>query len=230
MRKIPKGLFSHRLVIKDLFNVDSGSINKQEGLSCEEEQVGNLWNLSPRERDVASLLCKGKSYKEVAEILHISLSTVQSHIKNVYRKIDVNTKESLILKLKIWNMIEKVALTDPGNSLLTYITDVWGQDYHDMGIPFFESGIKYNSEDASDLTITATTISGMMGDDVVSYTLSGTTLTITAPDDNDTPADETDDSIMVIVTEKRDASFIEGAEDDTTILPPSENLEFKEAG
>jgi len=54
--------------------------------------------LSPRENDVADLLCQGKSYKEIAEILYVSLSTVQTHVKNIYRKSEVSSKEALILK------------------------------------------------------------------------------------------------------------------------------------
>jgi Bacterial regulatory proteins, luxR family len=54
--------------------------------------------LSVREADVAELLCKGKSYKFIAETLHVSLSTVQTHVKNIYRKAGVNTKEALILR------------------------------------------------------------------------------------------------------------------------------------
>ncbi len=61
---------------------------------------GSFPSLSPRETDVAHLLCKGMSYRSIAGTLHISLSTVQSHVKNIYRKMGVNTKEELILKEK----------------------------------------------------------------------------------------------------------------------------------
>ncbi len=64
-----------------------------------ENEITTVFSLlSPRENDVADLLCKGKRYKEIADILYISLSTVQSHVKNIYRKAEVSSKEALILK------------------------------------------------------------------------------------------------------------------------------------
>ncbi len=65
---------------------------------CKNEFKSSFSHLSPRETDVADLLCQGKSYKEIADLLYVSLSTVQTHVKNIYRKTKVNSKEALILK------------------------------------------------------------------------------------------------------------------------------------
>ena len=48
-------------------------------------------NLSQRENDVLVLLAKGHSYKMIAEVLHISYSTVNSHIKNIYIKLHISS-------------------------------------------------------------------------------------------------------------------------------------------
>ena len=48
-------------------------------------------NLSKRENDVLFLLAKGHSYKMIAEVLHISFSTVNSHIKNIYIKLHISS-------------------------------------------------------------------------------------------------------------------------------------------
>jgi DNA-binding CsgD family transcriptional regulator len=53
--------------------------------------------LSVRENQVASLLCEGESYKEIASRLFISLATVQTHVSKIYRKTGVKTKADLIL-------------------------------------------------------------------------------------------------------------------------------------
>jgi len=57
-------------------------------------------SLTPRERDVLDHLAKGLLYKEVAETLGISLSTVNTHIEAIYRKLQVQTRTEAILKLQ----------------------------------------------------------------------------------------------------------------------------------
>ncbi len=52
--------------------------------------------LSKREVDVLGLLVEGKSYKSIAMQLDVSLSTVKFHIKNIYIKLQVSTKEDAI--------------------------------------------------------------------------------------------------------------------------------------
>ncbi|MBB5439144.1 DNA-binding CsgD family transcriptional regulator [Pedobacter sp. AK017] len=54
--------------------------------------------LTVREIEVVSLLAKGKTYKEIAELLHISTSTVDSHAQNSYKKAGVNNKTALLHK------------------------------------------------------------------------------------------------------------------------------------
>ena len=49
-------------------------------------------HLTPREIDVLSSLAAGHTYAEVGETLGIGLGTVQSHVKNIYRKLDVKSK------------------------------------------------------------------------------------------------------------------------------------------
>jgi DNA-binding NarL/FixJ family response regulator len=54
--------------------------------------------LSPRETEVLELLAKGKSYSVIADELFIHKETVKSHIKNIYYKLQVNTKADAIEK------------------------------------------------------------------------------------------------------------------------------------
>ncbi len=51
-----------------------------------------------REREILSLLVEGCSYKEVADRLFISFFTVQSHIKNIYEKLEVSSKTEAVSK------------------------------------------------------------------------------------------------------------------------------------
>lgn len=54
--------------------------------------------LSPRETQVLELLAKGKSYSLIADDLFITKETAKSHIKNIYSKLQVNSKSEAIAK------------------------------------------------------------------------------------------------------------------------------------
>lgn len=55
-------------------------------------------NLTEREQEVLSRLCEGKSYKMIAGELFIDINTVKFHIRNIYRKLEVNSKGEAIAK------------------------------------------------------------------------------------------------------------------------------------
>lgn len=57
-------------------------------------------NLSKREIQIAELILNGKSDKEIAETLSISFQTVQTHNKNLYKKLDVHSRIELINKVR----------------------------------------------------------------------------------------------------------------------------------
>ncbi len=54
-------------------------------------------NLSPREKEVAALLLKGRTAKEIAGKLEISIHTANFHIKNLYRKLKIGSRSELFL-------------------------------------------------------------------------------------------------------------------------------------
>ena len=52
--------------------------------------------LSEREKDVLRLIAEGKSYSQIADLLFISKETSKTHIKNIYSKLQVNSKSEAI--------------------------------------------------------------------------------------------------------------------------------------
>lgn len=58
------------------------------------------YQLSERESEVFYLLLQGLKRKEIGQKLFISESTVKNHIKSIYVKTGVQTKEELVLKLE----------------------------------------------------------------------------------------------------------------------------------
>jgi ATP/maltotriose-dependent transcriptional regulator MalT len=56
--------------------------------------------LSERELEVLACLTEGLSNREIAQRLTISLTTVKSHTRNIYRKFDVNSRTQAVAKGK----------------------------------------------------------------------------------------------------------------------------------
>jgi DNA-binding NarL/FixJ family response regulator len=57
------------------------------------------YDMSHREVQVAELICMGFSNEEVAKDLKIRPGTVKTHLRNIYRRIRVNNKIAMLLKV-----------------------------------------------------------------------------------------------------------------------------------
>lgn len=64
---------------------------------------GPLHLLSEREREVLQCLSEGRSNKEIARVLTMSGNTVRTHVRNVFRKLEVHSRLEAV----------RVARTDP---------------------------------------------------------------------------------------------------------------------
>lgn len=56
------------------------------------------YGLTPREQDIINGLVDGLSYKLIADRYDISIDTVRAHIRNIYKKLHVNSKAEVIAK------------------------------------------------------------------------------------------------------------------------------------
>jgi DNA-binding NarL/FixJ family response regulator len=54
-----------------------------------------LDELTAREREVLQLIARGYRYKEIAARLHLSVKTVESHVSNVLRKLQLSSRHEL---------------------------------------------------------------------------------------------------------------------------------------
>ena len=62
--------------------------------------LGIDFGLSAREVDVLELLVLGKDAKAIADELFISFNTVRSHIRRIYGKLDVHSRQELLDKVR----------------------------------------------------------------------------------------------------------------------------------
>lgn len=56
--------------------------------------------LSARELEILSTLSRGYTYAEVADLLGISVWTVQTHVKNIYGKLDVHSRAEAVFEAR----------------------------------------------------------------------------------------------------------------------------------
>jgi len=114
-----------KLGIKGYLNTFSSSERIKQAI--ETVQLGNVWlgqnlmnamiqsigdknlgtdewkkNLTEREIEVVSWVVKSKSNKEIGQLLDITERTVKAHLQNVFQKLNVKDRLSLVIKVQSW--------------------------------------------------------------------------------------------------------------------------------
>lgn len=64
-----------------------------------EPDFAKTWGLTTRETEIARLIIEGKSNGEIAERLFISTKTVESHLSNIFRKMDVTSRVQIVSRI-----------------------------------------------------------------------------------------------------------------------------------
>jgi len=57
--------------------------------------------LTQREKEVVQLLSLGLTYEQIASKIDVSHETVKMHLKNIYRKLNVQNKIEALQKVKL---------------------------------------------------------------------------------------------------------------------------------
>jgi DNA-binding NarL/FixJ family response regulator len=63
----------------------------------------NWQALSPREEQVAALICLGYTNRQIAERLVISMDTVKTHVRHVLRKFEMSSKAEMRHAMVDWD-------------------------------------------------------------------------------------------------------------------------------
>jgi GAF domain-containing protein len=61
-------------------------------------QLRRAYNLSRREREVLTLLIQGRTNKEIAEALIVSVNTVKKHVQSIFTKLNVDSRAAAVAK------------------------------------------------------------------------------------------------------------------------------------
>lgn len=87
IRTVMKGSIALSRKINDLMIMDYLQVCKPHS---------TMAPLNARERQVVQLLVEGKKRRDIAELLHISVKTVETHRKHIMVKLNVNTIADLV--------------------------------------------------------------------------------------------------------------------------------------
>jgi DNA-binding NarL/FixJ family response regulator len=71
-----------------------GYLQRENGGAIESVERNRL---TPREREIVQLLAEGKSSKEVATVLGLSVKTAETHRSNIMRKLELHSVSDLVL-------------------------------------------------------------------------------------------------------------------------------------
>lgn len=73
------------------------------GRSAEDQnELDNYFNeagISAREKEIITLIMKGYSNQKISDLLFISLSTVKTHIRNIFQKLNVKSRFEIIYRV-----------------------------------------------------------------------------------------------------------------------------------
>ncbi|HUQ75289.1 MAG TPA: LuxR C-terminal-related transcriptional regulator [Burkholderiales bacterium] len=73
----------------------------------------NTSELTQRELEVVNLLANGCTYGRVAQVLGISEHTVASHIKNLYRKLEVHCAAAAVMRAVELRLLGEASYAEP---------------------------------------------------------------------------------------------------------------------
>ncbi|MBA4747026.1 MAG: response regulator transcription factor [Muricauda sp.] len=59
-----------------------------------------LEKLTPQEQKIVNLMLENKTNKEIASELFVSVSTIKTHINNLYKKLGVSSREEMVVRFK----------------------------------------------------------------------------------------------------------------------------------
>ena len=79
-------------------------VNRNENFVLDTSLVSQL-ELSKRELEILGLLAEGHSNQEIAAKLFVSLSTVKTHIQNLFENLDVKRRTQAVEKAKRLSLI-----------------------------------------------------------------------------------------------------------------------------
>ncbi len=93
--------FDYNKEQRGLLNLNNGNGKPQNGFSLGNNTIIEnyklkLESLTSREKEVLQLIANGKTSNQIADSLHLSIHTIQTHRKHIWKKLDIKSYSELI--------------------------------------------------------------------------------------------------------------------------------------
>lgn len=66
------------------------------------DAIADAYRLSQREREVLTLMMRGRNVPAIADELVLSRNTVQTHVRHVYEQLDIHSRRELVAFVEAW--------------------------------------------------------------------------------------------------------------------------------
>lgn len=76
--------------------VEAPAVSDEEAFRLKTVELTSRYRLTPRESDILEHLSRGRTATYIGGVLYLSPNTVRGHIKSIYIKLDVHSKQELI--------------------------------------------------------------------------------------------------------------------------------------
>jgi DNA-binding CsgD family transcriptional regulator len=68
-------------------------------ITCVVQDAAEDTRLTPSEREVCGLLCDGRTLAQIARLRGVTINTVKSQVRQIFRKLDVESRVALVRRL-----------------------------------------------------------------------------------------------------------------------------------
>jgi DNA-binding CsgD family transcriptional regulator len=70
-------------------------------LTCHIRNARDASPLTESERDVADRLCEGRTLAQIARLRGVTINTIKSQVRQIFRKLDVDSRVALLRRLGV---------------------------------------------------------------------------------------------------------------------------------
>lgn len=104
-RVLDQGILPH--YVSSLLNAfdTSGIANNLPTSTTVTDTPNDFEPLSDREREVLTLIADGRSVPEIAQLFVVAPSTVKTHVKHIYRKLDVHNRVQAVARAREYGIL-----------------------------------------------------------------------------------------------------------------------------
>jgi LuxR family maltose regulon positive regulatory protein len=81
------------------------NVKPETGLPRAAEAEACIEPLSEREREVLALIAEGLTNREIAQRLHLALSTVKVHTYHIYGKLNVHSRTQAVARARVLGLL-----------------------------------------------------------------------------------------------------------------------------